>query len=407
MRPGIIAGASSIDKDVSARIVLSHRVPNERGSSAHHHAPEGNVTRETGDIAARRSALCERLPEKAILFYNYEGSDRANLRYLSGFTGEGALVVCGAETLLVTDSRYTEQARRETAGIRIEEERDWMGAGLARILRALGIVRVAFASRRVTHHWADAAGKLDGITFVPVADPTSELRSVKSREEIECLRKAARLADDALSRLVPEIHAGMDEAQVALRLEWLMREAGSEGIAFDINVSAGENSALNHYNPVLARRKLRRGDLLLFDFGACVDGYRSDMTRTLSVGVPSDEAKTIYDVTLRANLAGIAAARAGATGMEVDAVAREVIQEAGYGGRFGHGLGHGIGLEVHEKPALSPQSKDTLAAGMITTIEPGIYLPGIGGVRIEDDVVITEGGCDVITSFPKDRLIRV
>jgi len=365
------------------------------------------VTRKTGDIAARRSALCEQLPEKAILFYNYEGSDHANLRYLSEFTGEGALVVREAETLLITDSRYTEQARRETAGIRIEEERDWMGAGLARILRGLGIVRVAFASRRVSHHWADAAGKLEGLTFVPVADPTSELRSIKSREEIECLRKAARLADDALSRLVPEIHAGMDEAQVALRLEWEMREAGSEGVAFDINVSTGENSALNHYNPVLARRKLRRGDLLLLDFGACVEGYRSDMTRTLSVGAPSDEARTIYEVTLQANLAGIAAARAGATGIEVDAVAREVIRKAGYGERFGHGLGHGIGLEVHEKPALSPQSKDTLAVGMVTTIEPGIYLPGIGGVRIEDDVVITEGGCDVITSFPKDRLIRV
>ncbi|MDD5219525.1 MAG: Xaa-Pro peptidase family protein [Candidatus Bipolaricaulis sp.] len=364
------------------------------------------MTHDTSSIAGRRRALCERLPEKAILLYNYEGSDRASLRYLTGFTGEGALVVSDAETVLITDSRYTEQARRETSGVRIEESRDWMGAGSAAVLRGLGIDRVAFSSKRVTHHWYDAAVKLDGLTWVPMPDPVNELRAVKSPAEIECLRKAARLADDALSRLVPEIQLGMDEMQVALRLEWLMREAGSEGIAFDVNVSAGENSALNHYNPAHGRRKLRRGDLLLFDFGACVDGYRSDITRTLSLGTPSNEAKTIYSTVLRANLAGIDAARPGATGVEVDAAAREVIRKAGYGERFGHGLGHGIGLEVHERPGLSPLSKDTLAVGMVTTIEPGIYLPGVGGVRIEDDVVIVEGGCEVITGFPKDRLIQ-
>ena len=365
------------------------------------------MTRKTNSTADRRRALCARLPEKAIFLYNYEGSDRASLRYLTGFTGEGALVVSDAETVLVTDSRYTEQARRETDGIRIEETRDWMGAGSAAVLRDLGAGRVAFSSKRVTHHWYDTAGKLDGLTWVPVPDPVNDLRAVKSPEEIACLRRAARLADDALSRLVPEIRAGMDEVHVALRLEWLMREAGSEGIAFDVNVSAGENSALNHYNPAHGRRELRRGDLLLFDFGACVDGYRSDITRTVSVGTPSAQAETIYSIVLQANLAGIDAARAGATGVEVDAAAREVIRKAGYGERFGHGLGHGIGLEVHERPGLSPLSKDTLAAGMVTTIEPGIYLPGIGGVRIEDDVVIVNGGCEVITGSPKDRLIQV
>ncbi|MEN6368627.1 MAG: M24 family metallopeptidase, partial [Thermotogota bacterium] len=259
----------------------------------------------------------------------------------------------------------------------------------------------------VTQHWFDATSKLGGPTLVPEADLVNDLRAVKSPTEIESLRKAARLADDAMTRLVPEIRVGMDEAQVALRLEWLMREAGSEGIAFDINVSAGENSALNHYNPVLARRKLRRGDLLLFDFGACVNGYRSDITRTLSVGKPSSQFQAIYDIVRQANLAAIAVARAGVTGIEVDAAARDVIKKAGYGDRFGHGLGHGIGLEIHERPALSPQSKDTLARGMVTTIEPGIYLSGVGGVRIEDDVVITDAGCEVITAFPKDQLIQV
>lgn len=365
------------------------------------------MTHETKDVAARRSALIERLTEKAVLLYNYEGSDRASLRYLCGFTGEGALVVSAKETVLVTDSRYTEQVGRETAEIRIQEERDWMGAGIVSVLQGLGLERVAIVSKRVTQHWFDATGKLGGPTLVPEADLVNDLRAVKSPTEIESLRKAARLADDAMARLVPEIRVGMDEAQVALRLEWLMREAGSEGIAFDINVSAGENSALNHYNPVLGRSELRRGDLLLFDFGACVNGYRSDITRTLSVGKPSGQAQAIYDVVLQANLAAIAVARAGATGIEVDAAARDLIKKAGYGDRFGHGLGHGIGLEIHERPALSPQSKDTLARGMVTTIEPGVYIPGVGGVRIEDDVVITDEGCEVITSFPKDRLIQV
>ncbi len=365
------------------------------------------MTHETKDVAARRSALIERLTEKAVLLYNYEGSDRASLRYLCGFTGEGALVVSAKETVLVTDSRYTEQAARETAEIRVQEERDWMGAGIVSVLRGLGHDRVAIVAKRVTQHWFDATGKLGGPTLVPEADLVNDLRAVKSPAEIESLRKAARLADDAMARLVPEIRVGMDEAQVALRLEWLMREAGSDGIAFDINVSAGENSALNHYNPVLGRSKLRRGDLLLFDFGACVNGYRSDITRTLSVGKPSGQAQAIYDVVLQANLAAIAVARAGATGIEVDAAARDLIKKAGYGDRFGHGLGHGIGLEIHERPALSPQSKDALVRGMVTTIEPGVYIAGVGGVRIEDDVVITDEGCEVITSFPKDRLIQV
>lgn len=365
------------------------------------------MTHARSDVAARREALVGRLTEPALLLYNYEGSDRASLRYLTGFTGEGALVVCDRESVLVTDSRYTEQASRETTGVRVVEERDWMGAGIASFLRDLGADRVAVVAKRITHHWFDATSKLDVPTLVAGADVVADLRAVKSEDEIASLRKAARLADRAMAQLVPEIRAGMDEAEVALRLEWLMREAGSEGIAFDVNVSAGENSALNHYNPVLGRRSLCRGDLLLFDFGACVDGYRSDITRTLCVGKPSGEARAIYEIVLAANEAAIAAVRAGATGIEVDAVARDLIKKAGHGERFGHGLGHGIGLEIHERPALSPQSKDTLATGMVATIEPGIYIPGFGGVRIEDDVVVTETGCEVITTFPKDRLIQV
>ncbi len=357
--------------------------------------------------AKRRLALLESLEGKAFIAYNYEHSDHATLRYLSGFTGEGTLILAKDDGILLTDSRYTEQARREVGRLAIRECRDWMAKEAAAELLARGLATVAFAARRVTYSWYDALQKLGGFSLVDAPDPTNELRAVKSAAEVDALRRAAVLAETALERLLPELRAGMNEADVALRLEWLMREAGSDGVAFATNVSCGENTALNHYSPTMGRRVLQTGDLLLFDFGACVDGYRSDITRTVSVGRAPGQAIEIYRIVLESNLAGIAAVAEGKTGIDVDAAARKVIADAGYGERFGHGLGHGIGLEVHERPSLSVQSKDTLAAGMVATVEPGIYIPGFGGVRIEDDVVVTRRGCDVLTSFPKDRLIEV
>ncbi len=365
------------------------------------------MTIDRTDYVNRRKALLESLAGRAFIAYNYEHSDRATLRYLSGFTGEGTLLVAGGEAVLLTDSRYTEQAKREVDGVRVQECRDWMAKDAAAEIVTLGLESVAFAARRATYSWFDALRKLGGFTLVDVADPTNDLRAVKSPHEINSLRKAARLADSAFGELLSEVRAGMNEADIALRLEWLMRTAGSEDVAFELNVSAAENTALNHYNPALGRRALRRGDLVLFDFGACVDGYRSDITRTVSVGRATKQASEVYEVVLRANVEAIGTVRAGASGIDVDAVARKIITEAGYGERFGHGLGHGIGLEVHERPSLSTQSKDTLTAGMVTTVEPGIYIPGFGGVRIEDDVVVTETGCDVITASPKDRLMEV
>ena len=365
------------------------------------------MTSDRTAYANRRTALIESLSGRAFIAYNCEHSDHATLHYLTGFTGEGTLLLSGDDGVLLTDSRYTEQAKREVGELRVHEGRDWMAKDAAAEILARGLEAVAFAARRVTYSWFDALRKLGEFTLVDVADPTNDLRAVKTEGEIESLRRAAALADSAFGELLPELRVGMNEADIALRLEWLMRTAGSDGAAFDTNVSCAENTALNHYNPALGRRSLRRGDLLLFDFGACVDGYRSDITRTVSVGPATKQAREIYDIVLRANMEAISAVRAGATGIDVDGVARKIIADAGYGDRFGHGLGHGIGLEVHERPSLSTLSKDTLAAGMVATIEPGIYIPGFGGVRIEDDVVVTETGCEVITAFPKDRLMEV
>jgi Xaa-Pro aminopeptidase len=360
------------------------------------------------DYAARRRKLSERIEQDAFIAYNYENSDRATLRFLTGFTGEGVLIVRDEETLLLTDSRYTEQAQGEAPGITIEETRMWTGKGAAEALDALGVKNAGFSARRSAHSWVETMGKEANAELVSLKDPVAELRRVKDQEEISALRRAAAIADEALSKLVGEIRVGMTEAEVALRLEWLIRtHPEAEHIAFELNVSAGPNTALNHYDPFLDPQPLKPGDLLLFDFGASVDGYRSDITRTFSVGNAHEKSKEIYALVLEANQAAIAAAQPGMSGVELDAVARDVIVAAEHGERFGHGLGHGIGLEVHEAPSLSPRSEDTLEAGMVATIEPGVYIPGFGGVRIEDDVVFTDGGCDVITASPKDRLIEV
>jgi len=356
----------------------------------------------------RRRTLCQMLSTDGLIAVNNEHSDPVTLHYLSGFTGEGALLVCPDRTLLLTDSRYTEQARIETSGIEVEEVRAWYVRGAADALERLGVAHVTFLSPRVSHDWVQRFGAACKAEMSGERDLVKEIRAIKTDEEIDALQRAARIADEALEQLASEIRVGMNEVEIALRLEMLIRNRDdSEGLAFPINASAGPNTALAHYNPLLGRRALEAGDLLLFDFGACCNGYRSDMTRTLAVGHSTDKAAEIYDIVLQANLVGIDAVKAGVVGSDVDGVARKLISGRGYAEHFGHGLGHGIGLEVHEAPRLSPQSEDVLKPRMVVTVEPGIYLTGFGGVRIEDDVVVTESGCDILTAFPKEELIVV
>ncbi len=359
------------------------------------------------DYQDRQRALLGAIEADAYLAINHEDSDPVSLRYLTGFTGEGALLLSEGESVLVTDSRYVEQAKRETDALSIVDDRRWRLKATAEAISARDLDRIVFPSARASFHWVEEFRKLGDFALVAEQDPVATFRRTKFPEEIDCLRKAARIADEALSTLLPELRVGMSEADVALRLEVLIRQTEAEGIAFDVNVSTGPNTALNHYNPSLDPRPLAEGDLLLFDFGACYRGYRSDITRTVAVGKPVGKAREIYGIVLRANLAAIGSVRSGKSASEIDAVARNLIAEAGYGEYFGHGLGHGIGLEVHEAPWLTQQHEDPLEAGMVATIEPGIYLPGFGGVRIEDDVIVEPEGCEVITGFPKDELIEV
>ncbi len=359
------------------------------------------------DYGNRQQALLEIIEGDAYLAVNHEGSDPVTIRYLTGFTGEGALLLSKREAVLLTDSRYTEQAKGETESLSIEEDRAWRLKATAEAISERGLKRIVFPSARASFHWVEEMRKLDRFALIPEQDPVATLRRTKSPEEVDYLKQAAAIADEAFASLIPELRVGMSEAEAALRLEVLIRETDAEGIAFGVNCSTGANTALNHYNPSFDPRPLTEGDLLLFDFGACCGGYRSDITRTVSVGKPQERAREIYDVVLRANLAAIEAVQSGKPASEIDTVARDLIAEAGYADFFGHGLGHGIGLEVHEAPGLTPQNHEPLVAGMVATIEPGIYLPGFGGVRIEDDVVVEPNGCEIITGFPKNELIEV
>ena len=353
----------------------------------------------------RRTALLTDLEAGAFLVLNLEGSDHVSLFYLTGFTGEGALLVTREETILITDSRYTEQAKQEVPALPLVRVDGPYLERVASLCREKRISQIAFASARMNHATVLKLQDLLEGELVALTDPVANLRLIKEPEEIENIRAAVRLTEDSFTELMGEIRVGVSERELALHLEFIMREKGAEKVSFDLIVAAGENSALPHYQP--GTRRIKEGDLLLFDIGVQLDGYCSDMTRVLAIGKIPAQLREIYDLVLAANKAGIAAVRAGEKGAAIDATARDLIAQAGHKEHFGHGLGHGVGLEVHEGPRLSPLSKDTLQAGMTVTVEPGVYLPGLGGVRIEDLVVVTEDGCEVLTSLPKDRLIEV
>jgi len=357
------------------------------------------------DYESRRGFLFDSLDADAFLLVNLEGSDRANMLYLTGFTGEGVLLMTRQEETLLTDSRYTEQADREVPTLTRKAVTGRYVEDVAAMISKEKVGRVAFASKRMSHYWVRQLTAHTKAELVSLEDPVARLRTVKGPEEIDRIREATRLTESSLQALLATCKVGASERELAWQLEIIMHEKGAEKVAFDLIVAAGENSALPHYRP--GTRRIKEGDLLLFDIGAQVDGYCSDITRVFAVGKPTARARTIYDLVLHANRAGIAAVRAGTNGKTVDATARAVIAEGGHKDHFGHGLGHGVGLEVHEGPQLSPLSTDTLEPGMLVTVEPGLYLPGFGGVRIEDLVVVTEDGCQVLTRFPRERLIEV
>jgi Xaa-Pro aminopeptidase len=352
--------------------------------------------------AARRRRLTEGYAElgvDAVLLTRL-----VNVRYLTGFTGSnGQLLATPDGGVFFTDSRYEQQSRHQVPDLRrVIYAREFV-ASLADVCRAGPIRRLGFEAAGVTYRsW----GELDQAGFaelVPLKDEVERLRWAKDPQEIELIERAQEVTDQAFQGLTTKLAPGMTEREAAFELDLAMRESGAERIAFDSIVAFGENAAEPHHHPT--DRPLGRGDLVKLDFGCVVEGYHSDMTRTVAFGEPDGELRMVYELVLRAQLAGIDAVRAGVAGGEADEAARAVIREAGHGDRFGHSLGHGVGLEIHEGPTLRDGGEDLLPEGAVVTVEPGVYLPGIGGVRIEDMVVVTADGCRPLPRTTKELVV--
>jgi Xaa-Pro aminopeptidase len=350
------------------------------------------------DRRARLSSLLGRLDAQAFFVNRLP-----NVRYLTGFSGSNAqLILADGGGVFLTDGRYAEQSRREVADL---ERRIYVGEFVPAFAQAcadLGVRRVAFEAAGVTyalHHQLVGTG----VELTATEGEVERLRWAKDQEEIERVSRAQGIVDEAFQIITGKLLEGISEREAALDLDVTMRSLGADGLAFDTIVAFGENAAEPHHEPT--GRRLAPGDVVKIDFGCVVEGYHSDMTRTLALGEPDPKLREVYDVVRTAQQAGLDAVRSGVTGGEVDRVVRDIIAAADYGEQFRHGLGHGVGLEIHEGPSLRHAGRDVLPEGAVVTVEPGVYLEGLGGVRIEDMVEVLADGCRVIPSTPKDLIV--
>ena len=357
------------------------------------------------DYAARRRAAL-RQAVRQVKAQSFLVTKVEDVGYLSGFTGDDSALLVGPKyACLITDGRYDEQARRECPDIEIHVRTKAIAEVAAALLKDRKLRgRLAVQAEEMTlrgRTWLEKYVKPARIQ--PTTDIIITLRQRKDPAEVAVLRKAVRAAEEALASMLKQgkrAFLGRTEREIAADLDYRMRLAGADKSGFDTIVAAGANGSLPHYRP--GNVVVKEGMAVLVDWGAVVGGYTSDLTRVVFIGKIPPELATVYDVVLRAQSAGISAIRGGVSGKTVDAAARKVIESAGFGDRFVHGLGHGIGRQIHELPVLGKHSKAPLRAGMVVTVEPGIYLPGVGGVRIEDDVLVTEGGRIRLTSLPRE-----
>ncbi len=332
-------------------------------------------------------------------------SQAENRRYLSGFTGSAGLLLISQDTaILCTDFRYVKQAESEAPDFELFRIQGGLPEWFPALLADRDIHRLGFEEKEVSYftyrELTAAVSEMDSaLIIVPINGLVESLRAVKDGEELKCLEKAAVLSDAALEEVLPRVKPGTSERELAWNLESFMRQNGSEPLPFDIIVASGPNSALPHAKPT--DKPISQNEPIVIDLGARVGGYSSDISRTICLGEGDNTFPRIYDIVLGAQLTAIATLQAGMNGEQVDRLARTVISQAGYGENFGHGLGHGVGLAAHEEPRLGPNSSDVLTDGMVFTIEPGIYIDGWGGIRIEDTVVLEEGKVRPLTKARK------
>ncbi|MFC2037742.1 M24 family metallopeptidase [Chloroflexota bacterium] len=332
-------------------------------------------------------------------------SQPENRRYLSGFTGSaGWLIVSAERTVLATDPRYYEQVAREAPDFELGKVEGRHPEVLKDLLTSVGVRRLGFESQHLAVDQFDALSQAsEGVEWVPLKETVEKLRAVKEEAEIAALRRSATLTDAAFAHLLDVIRPGMTEREAAWEIEAYMRTHGASKVAFDLIVASASNGALPHARP--SEQAIQPGMPVVIDIGCVLDGYCSDMTRTICLGKPSPKYLEVWGIVRQAQEAAESGIHGGLSGVDAYALARNVIEEAGYGEAFGHGLGHGVGLHVHEAPRASRLSEDILQAGMTLTVEPGIYLPGEFGVRLEDLVIIRSDGVEIITDTPKEPVV--
>ncbi|MDC0762265.1 Xaa-Pro peptidase family protein [Brevibacillus sp. AG] len=329
-----------------------------------------------------------------------------NRRYLTNFTGTyGVVLISRDQAKLFTDFRYTAQAQAQATGFEIVylPTKESVYSEVARQAEAMGINHLGFEEENVSFALHRKYSEAVQTAFIPTSGVIEGLRMIKTKEELAIIRTAAQIADAAFSHITSFLRPGITELAVSNELEMFMRKEGASGSAFDIIIASGYRSALPH--GVASEKMIEAGDMVTLDFGALYQGYRSDITRTVAIGTPDEQLKAIYEIVLEARNRTVAGIRPGITGKEADAFSRDYITEHGYGERFGHGMGHGVGLDIHEEPFMSTRCTAVLQEGMILTVEPGIYIPELGGVRIEDDLVVTESGNEVLTHSPRELII--
>lgn len=349
-----------------------------------------------------RKQLRERELDGILIF------NRENRRYLSGFTGSaGVLAIDGRQAFLVTDFRYWEQAAIESKDFELYKQGPQLWPSIGELLRKLDWKRIAFEAGGLTYfeyqNLEPVLAPNTGLT--PVNGLVEELRRIKESCEVELIAKAAAITDSAWEKTIRRIKPGVKERDLALEFDYQLRLEGAEGNAFPTIVAFGARTALPHAAP--GETEVKGGDFVLIDGGATYQGYNADLTRTVVLGKAHQEQRRIYQLVLQAQMEALKYMKAGLTGREIDEKARDVIAEAGYGDYFGHGLGHCVGLNIHENPRLSPSESHQILAGAVITVEPGIYLPKWGGVRIEDLVVVEEDGIRNLTEAPKDQLLEI
>ena len=332
-------------------------------------------------------------------------SQNENRRYLSGFTGSaGFLFISQDKAILATDFRYVEQAQTEAIAFEIYHTSNGISKWFPTLISSLGVSKLGFEETVVSfskyQELISAMSEMKAKTsLIPTKGITESLRSVKEKDELKCIEEAAALSDAALEEIIPQIQPGISEKELAWRLESYMRQNGSEAMPFEIIVASGPNSALPHAKPT--DKAILENEPIVIDLGARVNGYCSDTTRTICLGEEDSTFNRIYDIVLGAQITATEILQSDTNGEQVDKLARTVIEQAGYGNEFGHGLGHGIGLAAHEEPRLGPGSSDIVTNGMVFTIEPGVYIPGWGGVRIEDTFILEEGKLRPLTKARK------